>query len=97
MLNAKLTLKCCPEKRCYVPAVHVFVWRLACGVVPAWKNYHLVIERMPLELLHHVAGEFRQEGKVIFCVHDERFLRRARKLREIRHRTNGTPEQPQAL
>src|SRR5438045_8983661 len=86
-----------PEKRAQVVSIHIFVWRFAERIVPAWKDGGFVIDAVSLELLNHLAGKFRQQRQIIGCVQNQRLAVEARKLLEGRHWADRSAQVPQAV
>lgn len=78
-------------------AIDVFVGRLASRVMPAGQSYNLVIKIVSGKFGNHLARKLGQECHVVFRVNDERFLRPAGELVEIRHGTDREPEFAEAL
>ena len=63
----------------------------------AGQHDGFVIQVMPFEFLDYLLGEFGQERHVVFRINDERAARPARKLVEVNHRADGSPNIAQVL
>src|SRR5437868_7369009 len=85
------------QKSGQMPAVEILVWGFAGSVVPAGQHDHLMIEAVAGKFVDHLARKFRQKSKVMRCVDNQRLPWPARILLEIGHRTDGSPQAPQAL
>ena len=83
------------QERRQVPAIHVFVWSLTCRVMPARQHRDFVIEPMAREFRNRFARELGQERQIVRGIDNQRLLRPAGKLPEIRHRTDRHPRLPQ--
>src|SRR5579864_5624150 len=85
------------QERQQVPTVDVLVRCLTRRVVPAGQHRNFVVEAVPSELIYHLPREFRQEGQIVRRINNQRLLRPAGKLPEVRHRTDSQPGLPQFL
>ena len=80
-----LLLKCRAQKRQKLPAVHVFVRRFAGRIVSAGKHHGFVVQAVPLEFVHYLPRKLRKKRQIILRINDQRLLRPAGILLEIRH------------